>query len=60
MKITIRFWKLRNYLPDYSKRIEMVFTGKTAASCMNSVREYKVRHDLSVYTTAEIINVQDD
>ena len=60
MKITIRFWKLHNYLPDYNRRIEMVFTGKTAASCMNSVREYKARHDLAVYTEAEIINVQDD
>ena len=60
MKITIRFWKLhKDLFPDYNKRIEMTFTGKTAASCMNAVREYKARHDLAIYTEAEIINVQD-
>lgn len=61
MKITIRFWKLhKNFIPDYDKRIEMCFTGKSAADCMRSVNQYKAHHNLAIYTSAEIIDVQDD
>ena len=65
MIITLRYWKLTGTKslypgqPDYSQRIEKAFRGKNAAECMQKVNEYKHKHDLSKYTEAEIIDVED-
>ena len=60
MKITIRFWRRKaNFEPDYSRRIEHYFTGKTAKECMMAIDDYRNHHDLAEYTPPEIINVED-
>ena len=60
MTITVSFWeRLGTFEPDYSKRREKMFSGKTAAECMNQFNNYKYYHDLARYTVPEIINVED-
>lgn len=60
MTITVSFWvRLETFEPDYSKRREKRFIGKTAAECMRQIDKYKDYHDLAHYTEPEIINVED-
>ena len=60
MKITVRYWELyTNLEPNYNRRHERFFKGKSARECMWEISNFKMQHDLSRYTSAEIINVED-
>ena len=61
MTITARYWERKSgtFDPDYNKRYTHLFSGKSAADCMEQYRRFSDCHDVVRYTSAEIIDVED-